>query len=725
MGQAVLNTGAFRAEPDRTDAEKLQDADLEEIRRIVQDPDWRKTFDAEIAERPSWSKLFHLSDIRKNVLRPFARWFYQTMAGHGRVLELGAGCGAATGLLAADAAHVDAVDASEKRCQINAIRHPDMEQLTIFAGAYAQVEPQLGKYDLIVVQESASCRMTAELLREIMTRHMSPGGELWILAENRLGFQYLAGTPEQLSGKFFRGLEQEKKERTPKNRSREEWLQLLREAGIAPQTAQWYYPYPDCRFTMALYSDDRLPVPGELNSIDNNFDRKRLRLFDDRKVQETFLENGLFPAFSNSYLLRIPADGVADAAERKKALPAYVKFSNERAASFAFYTEITAGRRVEKVAVSREGTEHLQHIHRMQKKLEEMYGADLQVNRSDWKGDSLELAYVSGETFASHVEDVLRSAGEEAALGEIREYLALVIPERGRIPFREDDGRFARVFGQKAGPAFQPGTESLPASDIDLIMENLIRRDENNILLDYEWTFDFPIPVDFLKYRVLHYFAETCAESPWSTGELCSLLGVDAGLIPVFSGMEQNFQRYAAGDHVAVRDLYEKISPGIWPVQALLEQTGEREKRAGLRLYYSSDGTFSEERSEVFPVRERKAKLRKYLAPEITQVRMDPGEESCVCLIRKLAVNGAEIMRPESNGKKGRGGIYVFSHPDPWVLLKGLAPGSLLEIEIEINPMDTDIMKSLGGLFRPETPREGEHTSFRERAENIWRRRKG
>ena len=39
-----------------------------------------------------------------------------------------------------------------------------------------------------------------------------------------------------------------------------------------------------------------------------NFDRERLVLFDEEKVFDSLIESGLFPQFSNSYLVILERD---------------------------------------------------------------------------------------------------------------------------------------------------------------------------------------------------------------------------------------------------------------------------------------------------------------------------------------------------------------------------------------------------------------------------------
>ena len=715
IGSVQLNTDAFREEPVRTDAEKLQDADLEEILRIVQDEGWPEGREKALTENPSWSKLYHLSDIRKNVLRPFLR------KKTGKVLELGSGCGALTGILAENAETAECLDTSEKRSRVNAFRHRKFTNLTIYAGEYDLAEPLLGKYSLIVVEEAFSCRMTEKILDSLYSKHLEPGGEIWILAENRLGFQYLAGVPEQLSGQFFSGLEGQKGT-IPETCSRREWDGIFAQGKIPPEHITYYYPYPECRFTMALYSDSRLPGPGELNIIDNNYDRKRLRIFDDRKVQQTFLENGLFPQFSNSFFIRIFGSGAFS--DREKKAPVYVKFSNERSGRFSFYTVITADQRVEKVAVNREGMEHLRHIRQMQTKLERLYGDTLEINRSCLRDDCLELEYVQGETIQTKVERSFYHGGRESALRELRNYLDLVIPANPRIPFSGENPQFISVFGASAAEAFPPGTESLPVSDIDLIMENMLCDSGRKILLDYEWTFDFPIPVEFLKYRILHYFLSGSGKTEWGTEDLITYFGLKKNFLPVFQEMERNFQKYISGRHVAVRELYTKITPGILPVRTWAEQSLEKQARSGLRLYYAKTEEFTEQNSELFPAQGGEFFLRKYLAQDVSRLRIDPGEESCLCFLKKMEVNGEPVTNISSCGKQVSDSVWVFSHPDPWFCLEGLKPGSVLELEMKTAPVSEEMLCAMGGVFRPDNPKTRRHESLREKAGKIWKHRK-
>ena len=62
------------------------------------------------------------------------------------------------------------------------------------------------------------------------------------------------------------------------------------------------------QFPERIYSDAYLPKKGELNRNRQNFDRERIQLFSEERVYDTLIESGLFPQFSNSFLVVVRAE---------------------------------------------------------------------------------------------------------------------------------------------------------------------------------------------------------------------------------------------------------------------------------------------------------------------------------------------------------------------------------------------------------------------------------
>ncbi|MEA5003915.1 MAG: class I SAM-dependent methyltransferase, partial [Christensenella sp.] len=65
----------------------------------------------------------------------------------------------------------------------------------------------------------------------------------------------------------------------------------------------FYYPLPDYKFAKAIYSDDRLPLIGELGDLQHNYDMDRMELFDEKTLYNQLIPEGMFDFFANSYLV--------------------------------------------------------------------------------------------------------------------------------------------------------------------------------------------------------------------------------------------------------------------------------------------------------------------------------------------------------------------------------------------------------------------------------------
>ena len=258
-----------------------------------------------IAERKSWPVLYHFSHIRQNILE----WI--PMTGKDKVLEIGSGCGAITGALARKAGSVTCIELSKMRSTINAYRNREYENVKIMVGNFQDIEKNLEeKFDYItligVFEYSEGYIGTREPYVEMLKRisaHLAPGGKLVIAIENRLGLKYWAGCTEDHVGKFFEGLEGYPETKGVKTFSKKELQDLIDRAGRFRTV--FYYPYPDYKFPMTVYSDKHLPKKGELSDNFCNFDRPRMQLFDEPKVYDSLVEAGLFPEFSNSFLVLV------------------------------------------------------------------------------------------------------------------------------------------------------------------------------------------------------------------------------------------------------------------------------------------------------------------------------------------------------------------------------------------------------------------------------------
>lgn len=250
-----------------------------------------------------WPILYHLSPARENIVEWLPIGKTET------VLEIGSGCGAITGALSRKAAKVTCIELSKRRSLINAYRHRDDENIEILLGNFIDVYEKLtGTYDYITLigvleyaQSYVGGEKPAQKLLEMAKKLLKPGGKIIVAIENKYGLKYWAGCKEDHVGKFYKSMEGYEAADGVRTYSKGELEEMTKDCAFAESV--FYYPYPDYKFPTMIYSDSYLPQAGELSNNIRNFDMDRIMNFDETKVFDNIVRDGLFPVFSNSFLL--------------------------------------------------------------------------------------------------------------------------------------------------------------------------------------------------------------------------------------------------------------------------------------------------------------------------------------------------------------------------------------------------------------------------------------
>lgn len=560
IGRVVIEDAyAVKDDYDITEAEKK----LEEI--VTDFPETE--YNHKIAQEKNWAVLFSLSHIRWNAVE----WL--PVEKKDRVLEIGSQEGSLTGILAEKAGAVTCIEPSTQKCRVNALRNRERENIEIYNGAYRDVVPQLEeKYDWIfMIGAFEAGRMlmdgTAPYRDLLMSAKelLAPGGSIVIASQNRLGLRYFAGCREEYSGKYFGGMEGYREDAQKRTFSRPELEKIIRSAGL--EEMQFYYPYPDYRLPMTIYSDAHLPKVGELWDNLRNFDRERYLMFDESKAFDQIIEDGLFPVFSNSYLVVIREKKNADT-DVKRTI--FSKYSNERAAKFAIRTDIQmdgAGRRyARKVACYPEGKDHIDRLEHWMEALNDAYkGSGMTMNRCRRTEVGIAIDFLTGQTLEEQMDHFLLEGQTEEAIALLMKYIE-VIKKSGSCEQFVVTEEFEKVFGEVLLPE---DLTCAKVTDIDMVTGNVICTGDGWIHMDYEWTFDFPIPVNYVVFRIIqNYLYGNVERSALYKELLYKKAGLTEQEIAQYTCMEQSFQKYITGEHIPLRYLYEEISPGCVNFQA-------------------------------------------------------------------------------------------------------------------------------------------------------------
>ena len=265
----------------------------------------KEDYDEIIYESGEGAMLYHLSNIRGNIVN----WMEDDK--DATVLEIGAGCGEITGVLANKFRYVTCIERSKQRSLINAYRNKDISNIDIKVGKYKDISEKLAeKYDFIMLIGSfkyASEYMGGENPYIDFLKSLRPllatDGTIVIAIENKLGLKYWAGCAEDYTGNFFEGLEDYMQTPDIRTFSKKGIEEIVNKAGFYIE--KFYYPYPDYKLPLAIYSDDRLPKEGELDNNFNNFDFDRMVTFDESKVFDCLIREKEFANYSNSFLVMV------------------------------------------------------------------------------------------------------------------------------------------------------------------------------------------------------------------------------------------------------------------------------------------------------------------------------------------------------------------------------------------------------------------------------------
>ena len=657
-----------------------------------------------IQESRSWSVMYHLSYIRENAVS----WL--PIGPKDSVLEIGSGCGAITGALARLAGSVTCVELSKKRSLINAYKNREYDNINIMVGNFEDVEKGLTEqYDyitLIGVLEYAASYISAdnpyETFLEILKKHLKPDGKIVIAIENRLGMKYFAGCQEDHLGKYFGGIEGYGADAKVRTFSREVLEKLLESCGYRDR--RFYYPYPDYKLPHTIYSDERLPGEGDLNTNIRNYDSDRLVLFDETKAFDSMIEEGRFAEFSNSFIvLASPFEGW----QARQTIPVFARYANERIDEYRICTLINRSAdgelSVYKRALSTHANAHID-------KMSEAYGrlfdqlaitglvpVKCALIRGEEKGivfagvaskakDSVRFEYITGIT----LEDRLN---ELEAAGQFNKMESLILEYCRKLNTCTDVTEFKRslsfdeIFGRRD---FKKKYVGVNPCNFDMIFSNIVL-DENEkedgkwTLIDYEWMFDFTVPIKFIIYRALYYHFRNREDDGFSLYlsrkgmDVFSLCGIDIGERMLFAEMEHAFQVYIIGGSASLEVMQVLMPTTSIRIDNIVKIGTYLRNLDTPRIYFSRGTNFSSDNqiNIIADVDNGKVSMRIPFDRYINSIRIDPTEYPCLLHLEKLSYtlddgSHSNVSGILVNGYKMNERTYIFDTNDAQIIIEGV-----------------------------------------------------
>lgn len=263
-----------------------------------------------INNNPSWPIYYHLSPQRRMILE----WY--NFKKNSSLLEIGAGCGALTGLFCEKCKNVTALELEADRAEIIKNRFKDKANLTVLQQNFNDFDNSI-KYDYVTLigvweysgrffgqsQKIYSNRFFIQVLKKCRSL-LNKNGKLIIAIENKLGIKYLSGCLEDHYSKGFESIEDYPDYNGIKTFSKFELKKMLFQSGFIKKS-QIFYPFPDYKFPSQIFSKrflthGNIPITSYLPTPDPS--QPRQYLINETLFGKSLHNANLFTDFSNSFL---------------------------------------------------------------------------------------------------------------------------------------------------------------------------------------------------------------------------------------------------------------------------------------------------------------------------------------------------------------------------------------------------------------------------------------
>lgn len=471
------------------------DATEQKIGRIVANADNVDVFSQELIEQiDDWPSEYHFSPRRANLMR----WL-DGLDSTARVLELGCGCGAITKALAEAGCQIDAVEGSTRRASIAAQRVRNHEGVKVFHSNFQDIEfePLYDIVTLIGVLEYSPVYLNAEdpfvAGLKMAAGALKPGGLLVFAIENKVGLKYLAGLSEDHCAIPYYGVEDRYGVHEATTFGKRQLRKRLQKAGF--RYIDFSYPYPDYKMPEVILSE-RAVVHEDFNASDLIGSLENRDYFGVGQPQfslplawKTLGAEGLLGELANSFLICARLD---DGERFVRSNLLAQKFTDNRAPAYNCVTEF-----VEQEASG---------ISVVKKKM--MPAAKENSHRSVIRQVMTHEQYVSGSNLGAQIKQAFFKGQRPRAFRLLKCWL--------------------QTLRDNAVDNF------LPPDWLDAIPANLILDEHGRChLIDREWHYSQPLPLELVVFRSLVVIAIDLAEALPAANvesrvlELCQQLDIE------------------------------------------------------------------------------------------------------------------------------------------------------------------------------------------------------
>lgn len=331
---------------------------------------------------------------------------------------------------------------------------------------------QKGKYDVVILDDLLGYVSDPEKLMDMSVEALKDTGKLVVTIANKVGIQTLAGKINDYIGY-----------------TKQELREMIKEDYGFCKT-KIFYPYPDQNYMKEVFAENALVKyqygRPYINTVDNRF-----MLLDEHKFANTLIREGAVDGLANAFMLvatKQNAEGISEIE--------YVKLNWDRDDRLQIATVVKNSGTVEKYALNEQAQTHIAHLYECQTKSPCLCATNLQ---GQWLGQKIVYPMLECDNLDSLIGKEIGRKNKEGILGQFDRFYQKLLENTEYTQCYITD-EFKEVFGEIK---YVQTYHCSKPMNVDLICDNVFCQEDNYIIIDCEWIFDFLIPVEFVIWRAI------------------------------------------------------------------------------------------------------------------------------------------------------------------------------------------------------------------------------
>ena len=457
-------------------------------------------FNKVLAKDERFEIFYHLSETRRSLLN----WY--EFKKDSRLLEVGGEYGALTGLFCDRCASVTCLTDSGSAAELVVQRYKRFSNLTVTENESLLFQNH-EQFDYIVIvgqleyagDGSKGKKEYVDYLTK-WTALLKQGGTLLLAVENRYGIRYFCGERDPFTNLPFAGLNRYPDGSPAYPLSRQELIEIVEE--LPNMKYKFYYPVPDYRFPQMIFTDEYLPKSNLRERIIPYYKDSSTLVMNESKLYDDIADNGVFPFFSNSFLIECTRSGAFCSV-------AYAALSTDRGKKYGFATTLDCRGQAKKTALYSEGIESLR---KLKANIEDMQSHGVAVVPHRLCGDRIEMPSMDLPTLSEYLKIAVRRDPNEF-IKLFDQLFEQILKSSEHVPAEEN--RFQpeknrpylkgnELSASNTGRALPDWGIILKRSYIDMIPVNCFFDGKKMIFYDQEFVREC-FPAGYTMYRALKY----------------------------------------------------------------------------------------------------------------------------------------------------------------------------------------------------------------------------